>query len=64
MVAGVLIAGAHGSIGVPPGLFLCAHGVLGGMIASRFSPSLAGGIARGWKLYLLGGDRPRARPAR
>jgi membrane AbrB-like protein len=52
MAAGVALAAAGGSIRVPRWPFLLAQGVLGGMIASRFSPSLAAGIARGWKLYL------------
>src|SRR3984957_19968662 len=30
-----------------------AQGVLGGMIASRFTPSIVGSMAHAWKLYLL-----------
>jgi len=53
MAAGVVIATVQGSLGVPRWLFLSAQGVIGGMIASRFSLSLARNIACGWKLYLL-----------
>ncbi|HTP50985.1 MAG TPA: AbrB family transcriptional regulator [Anaeromyxobacteraceae bacterium] len=53
MAAGIAIAASHGTIAVPRWPFLLAQGVVGAMIASRFSPDLAAGIARGWKLYLL-----------
>jgi membrane AbrB-like protein len=53
MAAGIAIAAAHGRLAVPRVPFLIAQGVVGAMIASRFTASLAASMARGWKLYLL-----------
>ena len=53
MAAGVAVAAWHGTIAVPRWLYLMAQGVLGGMIASRFTPSIVGSMAHAWKLYLL-----------
>jgi membrane AbrB-like protein len=53
MGAGIAVAAWHGTIAVPRWLYLMAQGVLGGMIASRFTPSIAGSMVHAWKLYLL-----------
>src|SRR5580698_10526604 len=53
MAGGIAVASSHGTLAVPRWLYLMAQGVLGGMIASRFTPSLVGSMAHAWKLYLL-----------
>ncbi len=53
MAGGIAVAASHGSIAVPRWLYLMAQGVLGGMIASRFTPAIAGNMTHAWKLYLL-----------
>ncbi len=53
MAAGIAVAAWHGNIAVPRWSFLGAQGVIGGMIASRFTPSIVGSIGHAWKLYLL-----------
>ena len=52
MAGGIVIAAARGSIAVPRWPFLFAQGVVGGMIASRFTLGLVRSVGRGWPLDL------------
>ena len=53
MAAGIAIAGLQGSIRVPGWSYLLSQGVIGGMIAGRFTPDIVRSMAHGWKAYLI-----------
>ena len=53
MAAGIAIAGFQGSIRVPPWPYLLSQGVIGGMIADRFTPDIVRSMAQGWKVYMV-----------
>jgi membrane AbrB-like protein len=53
MFAGIAVAAMHGSIRVPRWSAMLAQGMLGGLIASRFTPSVLHKLTHLWKLDLL-----------
>jgi len=53
MFAGIAVAAMHGSIRVPRWSAALAQGMLGGLIASRFTPSVLDKLTHLWKLDLL-----------
>ncbi|MCL2724063.1 MAG: AbrB family transcriptional regulator [Polyangiaceae bacterium] len=53
MIAGIAVAVMRASIRVPRWSAMLAQGVVGGLIASRFTPKVLGGLGRAWKLDLL-----------
>jgi membrane AbrB-like protein len=53
MAAGIAVAVGLGPVTVPRSGFLLAQGVVGALIAARFSPPVARSVASGWFLYLV-----------
>lgn len=52
MAAGIAIAAFGGSIAVPRWMFVLAQGVIGVLIAGRFTRELFDSVVRGWPLVL------------
>ncbi|MDB5530074.1 MAG: rane protein AbrB duplication [Devosia sp.] len=54
MVAGIIIAGADGTVRVPPNLFVLAQGVIGCLMVRALPASVIGEIAKDWPIFAIG----------